>query len=769
MKFGWKIAFYIARAVLPYFIFSWLLLSVILFVQQASRFADIFFSANIPASLVWQLTAALIPNVIAFTCPMAVLVGVIIGLSKMQGDSELVAIRAAGVGNMQITLPMLVLGTALSIFAFLVNLYGVPFASTAVRAIAMRAAILKLESPIEPGVFNTEVAGFTIYVKGGDIESGRWQNIFIHTEDPATGDVRLITSSGGRIDTTDEASELVLNDASATSFNTKRGDSKFVSEKIGEVRFAIKTRRGELVEKLSNTNVTADEMGLGDLSRSAGKLEGTERKEAEILFLRRILLSIAPLIFSLLGTVLVLRFSRGGKGFGIFIALVSLVGFYMTAFLGEQIARSGSVSVLVAPAVPIIASAIAIAWFSFVARSGTISAVETNLRRLQGRFAGDRSRTAQRSNFLVDITTGIRDLELATNLVRYFALTLGFLAAVFLIFTAFEMWRFVGRTERGVVLLLQYLAYLLPFIYLQLAPSAAMIAVLATYVIKSRQNEIVTWTAAGQSVYRLLFPAFGLMLILGVLNVAVQEFIAPPANLVQDELRNKLRSRGAVKSESRYWVADRDRIISFTINPPASDNAVAGAVDQVKAPIRGITIYDFSGSKAELQTMYQAESGRWENGRISLEGTVKRHSFAAGRITTETMSGVTLDENANPFLEIMKKPSQLNIADTRRQIENSESEVEKRSFAVALEKKYSTLFLPFVISLFTAPFALSLSRKGKATTVGYAIGLWLVFMGVTAFFEQFGLNGSLPPSVAVWSPLVLFGLIGIYLLTRVKT
>jgi lipopolysaccharide export LptBFGC system permease protein LptF len=35
-----------------------------------------------------------------------------------------------------------------------------------------------------------------------------------------------------------------------------------------------------------------------------------------------------------------------------------------------------------------------------------------------------------------------------------------------------------------------------------------MIAILATYVIKSRRNEIVTWTAAGQSIYRLLFPCF---------------------------------------------------------------------------------------------------------------------------------------------------------------------------------------------------------------------------------------------------------------------
>src|SRR6476660_6862469 len=90
---------YIIRTIVPYFIFAWLLLSVILFVQQAGRYSDIFFSVNIPAELVWQLTIALVPNVIAFTCPMAILVGTIIGLTKMQGDSELVAMRAAGVGT----------------------------------------------------------------------------------------------------------------------------------------------------------------------------------------------------------------------------------------------------------------------------------------------------------------------------------------------------------------------------------------------------------------------------------------------------------------------------------------------------------------------------------------------------------------------------------------------------------------------------------------------------------------------------------------------
>src|SRR4029453_16047655 len=218
MRLSLTISRYLVGATLPYFVFSWLLLSVILFVQQAARFADIFFSANIPTNLIWQLTLALVPNVIAFTCPMAVLVGTIIGLSKMQGDSELVAIRAAGVGNLQITIPIIILGLLLSVFAFVVNLKGVPFAARMVRSVAMQTAIKKLESPIEPGVFNTEIAGYIIYVKGGDLENGTWKNIFIYNEDDKNGLVRLITSSNGRIDVAGEASELVLENATVSSF-----------------------------------------------------------------------------------------------------------------------------------------------------------------------------------------------------------------------------------------------------------------------------------------------------------------------------------------------------------------------------------------------------------------------------------------------------------------------------------------------------------------------------------------------------------------------
>ncbi len=779
MRFSLTISRYLIGAILPYFVFSWLLLSVILFVQQASRFADIFFSANIPASLVWQLTLALVPNVIAFTCPMAALVGVIIGLSKMQGDSELVVIRAAGVGNFQITVPVVILGLVLSIFAFFVNLYGVPLAARMVRQVAIQTAIYKLESPIEPGVFNTEIAGYTIYVRDGDIYDGQWQNIFVHHEDEKTGTVRLITSSNGRIDSSGELSELVLENAVATTFDRAGNQDKLISERIGDVRFAIKTKRGELIQKLSSADLAPEELGLAQLSEYAGQKEGRERTEAQILWQRRIILSITPLIFCLLGTALILRFNRKGKGFGVVIALVSLIGYYLLTFLGEQLARTERITVFEASLIPIVISFLLIAWLNVSGKIAFIGRAGHTVREWASGFEASTS-WPRRTNRFIDITAGIRDFDLVVNILKYYLLTLVFLTAVFVIFTAFELWKFAGTIDGGIVLLMRYLFYLLPFVYLQLAPSAAMIATLATYVIKSRQNEVVTWTSAGQSVYRLLLPCILLMLVFGVINWQIQERIAPGANQRQDELRSQIRSRGVLANKSgKFWVANDRRIYSFELDPfvsEVSDNITASDNDPqstsgcpAACAVRNLTIYEFEDKGEKMQALYRIESAVWEADRIRFTGPGQKSYFGEGRITTSRMSDGEVKEDSNPFAEMRKKPSHLNISETKAQRESSESDLEQRLFGVAVEKKQATIFLPFIIALFTAPFALSLSRKGKATTVGYAVGLWLLFMGVTNAFEQFGSNGYISPAFAVWGPLVLFSMLGVYLLSRVRT
>ena len=763
---GWLISKYLVLAVLPYFVFSWLLLSVILFVQQASRFSDIFFDVNIPATMMWQLSAALVPNVIAFTCPMAMLVGTVIGLAKMQTDSELVAIRAAGVGNLQITIPIAVLGLLLSGFAFLVNLKGVPLAAELVQRVALETAIKKLESPIEPGVFNSEVSGYTIFVRDGDVETGRWNNIFIYKGDSGAGIVRLITSKQGRIDGSDQNSELVLEEAIVTTLPLEPGAGKYVSENLGEIRLAVKTQRSELMERLGRTGGSLGQLGWTQLAESAGEGgEARDRIDAQILWQRRIVLSITPFIFSLLGTGMILRFNRGGRGLGLLLALLGVIGYYVIAFLGEQFARMGFVAPAVGGLLPIIASLIAVVWFNYSSRIGLQSFSTEGIKTLGNKFRAAPDKLQFR-NLFVDVTTGIRDFDITLNLVKYFLLSFGFLTAVFVIFTAFDLWRSAGMISGGFSLLAKYLFYLMPFMYLQIAPSAAMVGILATYVIKSRQNEIVTWTSAGQSVYRLLLPCFLATAVLGLINWQLQERVLPGANQRQDAIRTFIRSGGTATEDApeRIWTANENRIYSFI---SASDNEKR----DVSCPgcVTDLSIYEFDEKGTRLQSVFRSRNAFWQKGKIVMRGNVESDSLEQGKIDSAISDSFELAEAEDPFAEVHKKPSHLNIGGIKEQIANSDSELDRRNLSVALQKKYSTLFLPFVIALFTAPFALSLNRKGKAATVGYAVLLWLLFTGTSSVFEQFGLNGSLSPAFAIWSPLMIFAMFGVYLLSKVRT
>lgn len=111
----------------------------------------------------------------------------------------------------------------------------------------------------------------------------------------------------------------------------------------------------------------------------------------------------------------------------------------------------------------------------------------------------------------------------------------------------------------------------------------------------------------------------------------------------------------------------------------------------------------------------------------------------------------------------------MTLSEISQQSEVSRAESEKRSLAVAYHKRIGLLFLPVVVAFFTAPFAISLGRKGKVISVGYAVAVWLVFMGISAAFEQLGLNGSIPAWFAIWAPMLIFSAAGLLLLSRVRT
>ncbi|HEV2761715.1 MAG TPA: LptF/LptG family permease, partial [Pyrinomonadaceae bacterium] len=234
---------YVLWAIVPYLCLAWLVLTGVLLTQQVGKFSDLLGVANAPLRASLDVAAGVIPNISIFTIPMSMLIGTAAAFGRLGGDSEIVSLRAAGVGTWRIVSPVLALGLLLSALTLFNGFEVAPAAMRSMRQSLARAAIQRLESPAQPRTF-TQMPGKVIYVRDGDEARGLWGRVFIYWQEAK--ELRLVTARAGRIDSTGEQSELLLSDAVVTTLPYKDGrldtsSPKLVSESSAELRVRLNT------------------------------------------------------------------------------------------------------------------------------------------------------------------------------------------------------------------------------------------------------------------------------------------------------------------------------------------------------------------------------------------------------------------------------------------------------------------------------------------------------------------------------------------------
>src|SRR5215213_6886415 len=207
---------YIIGAMAPYILISGLMLTAVLLAQQAARLAEIVIYADLPFSLLGSIGAALLPGVLIFSIPLATLAGIIVGFSRMGSDSEIVAMRSAGVGPWTMIWPALLIGLLFTGATTYLHLKEAPEAARDLERIALQGLLAKLDSPVEPRTFST-LPRYVIYVRDANKDLGTWGRVFIFRQ-LSDRKTKIYTARSGRIDSSGDQSELVLTDVLATTF-----------------------------------------------------------------------------------------------------------------------------------------------------------------------------------------------------------------------------------------------------------------------------------------------------------------------------------------------------------------------------------------------------------------------------------------------------------------------------------------------------------------------------------------------------------------------
>jgi len=762
----------------PYILITLLLLTAVLLAQQAARLAEIVIYAELPFSILGSIGAALLPGVLIFSIPLATLAGIIIGFSRMGSDSEIVAMRAAGVGSWTMIWPALLVGLVFTGATTYLHLKEVPEAARDLERIALEGMLAKLDSPVEPRTFNT-LPRYVIYVRDGNKEQGTWGRVFIFGQE-ADQKITVYTARSGRIDSSGDQSELVLTDVLSTKFpgpateetnkaplaiNTlgnDNGQESYVVDRFDQLRFSINTGRAEIVEQLNQRDTNADAMEWSELRERVESGSPAQQKEALRILNRRTALSLAPLVFSLLGATLGLRIRRGGRSVGVLLTLIIVIVYYLLSLLGESMSRVGTVSPYLGPWLATIFILALTVLFLFVGRVPFISSLAILSRRTKETKTLAKTSFAQHRRFAGLGFPSLMDATLFRSLVVSFVVCFAALVAIFNIFTLFELWRFIAVTHAGTGLVARYLLFLLPLITVELFPATMLISVLVTYALLARRNEAIAWWASGQSVYRLMLPGFCFALVMAYGSWLVQEYVMPGANLKQDALRARIRGTEAraTTHTGRQWLASTEtrRFYSYEFSEDG----------RLIEP----TVYELDDDAVHLAQVVNGKSGVWTDPthlKINETETLALKGMGVERKSEPEMTFAGVESPA-VFKPTTDRPSQLSSQDLRGYLEAAKQRgIDVSSLAVALQRKYAGPFGIIIMALIGMPLAVSFGRKGTVIALCAAVVVGVAYWALGGGFQQLGNHGLLRPSVAGWSPLVIFTAAGTYFLSRVRT
>ncbi|MGC1298001.1 MAG: LPS export ABC transporter permease LptG [Alloacidobacterium sp.] len=765
---------YILKEVLLHGILGGVLFTFVLFMKELGPLLELAVRNSTSTSKVGEIFLLMLPNMFTVTIPMAVLVGTLLGLSRLAADSEITAMRASGVGVWRFV-GIIGVVAAIAWGAGLVNtLYFAPKASAQLLRLEDELKNTQATYEIQPRVFYEDLKNVVLYVE--DVRAGtgaaRWRQVFLaDLTDPVSP--KVTTAEEATVASTDSQTLIMrLHNGMQHQTASDQADQYNVST-FSQTDLPLET-----------TSAPDPHLGHSDapvLAMSNHELIGRTKTRGgrwyRIELQRRYAYPSACLVLILVGVPLGISSKRGGKSAAFVLPSALVFVYYFLSSTGVALARQDKLPVFAG--VWMANLLFGISGVFFLRQMSTGGAALAAVTSIGSWFRWRKSSpgtiaTAEHTVSRRHVRGGF-PLILDEYVIRQFISVLTMVLTAFvmlmLVFTFFELLGDIIRNQTPLTVVGEYLLNLTPSMIYIITPLSVLIAVLVVFGGLNRTNELTAMKATGISLYRIVVPILVIASILSVSLFLFDEVYLPAANRKQEALHNVIKGKPAQTylRPDRKWMFGMQqsgkpgRIFYYEFFDPDNDR------------FANITAFEFDPATFSLSRRIFAAGAHWDPQihRWIFEHGWQR-SFEGNLVTNYQTFEV------NTFPEIVEQPQYFK-KETRPSQEMSFNELQQyirdlrqsgldtMRLRVQLNRKVAYPLITLVMAVLAVPFALSMGRRGALAGIGVAIGMAIAYMFVDGMFEAMGNVNMLPAFLAAWSPDVLFGLAGTYLLLRTPT
>ena len=772
---------YILGEVTSHAVIGTAIFTFIIFTKELGQILELVVRNSAPLPSALELFLLIIPGALTITLPAGVLIGVLLGLSRLAADSEITAMKACGIGLSKFLRTLAIFFFAAWLIALANSAYLAPRSQQALSGLQSRLKGSQVSFEIQPRVFYEGFPKLVLYVH--DVKSAQgaaiWKGVFIaDISNPSSPRVTL-AERGILVAEGQNTLHLHLINGSSQEADANAPD-KYQISTFEETDMPITLPEGGAAAK-DQPPASLSEVPTWQLPQMArSKKNPATARWYWIEFHRRFALPTACLVLGLVGFPLGLSAKKGGKSTGFVLTIILVFAYYFVSLLGVSLARQGKIppglGVWLAD-IACLGLGIFLIWRS-EKRPFEIATVKGWWTSLKARF--------QRGTLLLPTTPPENAFERAVTRPRVFsagfpmilddyvlrdflmnlALVIGTLVVLSLIFTVFELLGDILRNQVSIYIVAAYLLNVTPYFLYNIAQYGVLLAVLITLGLMQRSNEVTAMKATGISIYRIIVPVLvAAMLVSGALFLSDQLYL-PHTNKQQDALLNKIKGRPpqTYLNPYRKWIFGQHSTIYYY-----------QVFDSDRNEFGDLSVFQFDPASFHLVSRIYANRADWDERLhrwVCAQGWERSFQGAAIR-DYRTFDVSTFNEVSEPpeyFKKEVRQSLEMNYEQLRRYIHDlQQSGFEVVRLRVQLQKKIAFPVVTFVMGVLAVPFALSAGKRGAMAGVATAIGIAVFYSVVSSLFEAMGNISQLPPVLAAWAPDVIFALVGGYLILKVPT
>jgi LPS export ABC transporter permease LptG/LPS export ABC transporter permease LptF len=770
---------YILGEILSHTLIGGVIFTFILFMRDLNHILEVLVRNSSTWADVLQVFVLNMPNTFKVTIPMAVLVGILLGLSRLAADSEIIAMRASGMGIGYFVRVASIIAVTGTVLGLVNSIYVAPRANQSILDLQQSLETSQASYEIQPRVFYEEFRNRVLYVQNVRAGTGasNWDRVFMaDVTDPTTP---LITTATSATVVSDSTQELLMRLRDGVEHDTVAGQPdqyKVSTFKSTDLPLPL-SQQGEVHLGRLDTAIYAMPMKILEQ-----RIHGPDSNRFLIELHTRFSYPVACLVLMLVGVPLGAISRRGGKSSGFVFTLLLVVLYYVLSFTGVSLGRQNKLSPFVAVWLANIVFAVAGSFLLWqMATGGRLLSAMSGW---TSRFPKLRFKPSDHGKALTgllermprmprrgprSVFPRILDEYVVREFLNVFFLVLAGFVLLMLVFTFFELIGDILRNHISLTTVGDYLLNLTPSMLYQIAPLAVLIGVLVTFGVLNRNSEVVAMKATGISLYRLVVPVVSISAILAVSLFLFDQYYLPQANRRQEALRSTIKGRPpqTFLQPERKWMMGEPR-------PGEASRMFYYQFFDMNG-FANLSVFEFDRSSFAITRRIFASRAFWNESAHAwtFENGWERDFNGANETNYRQFKFASfpeIHEDPSYFTKETRQSQEMSFGQLARYIRDlRQSGFDTMRLRVALWHKLAYPLVSIVMAVLAIPFALSMGRRGSLTGIAVAISVALAYWVIEGLFGAMGDVNYLPAALAAWSPDVLFGLTGGYFLLRTPT